>query len=169
MSSMGHAMRKAGLHPRRSHGNRDRVPVPKPPKLPDTYFSTDSENRDYLEPAFVSRSSVNALARSLGEARPNLTTGQTRRFFNHCRAIERSLTIDGESWDRVAARFESLCYHAQNAQAARKIPVEFREFIDDNVRRVTSHPNAREAFLRGFLPHFEALIGFGTAYFKRES
>ena len=169
MSSMEHAMRKAGVHPRRSHAKRARVPVPKP-KLPDTYFSTDSENREYLEPGFVSRSSVDALACSLGkEARPNLTTGQTRRFFNHCRAIERSLTIDGESWERVAARFESLCYHAQNAQAARKIPVEFREFIDDNVRRVTSHPKPREAFLRGFLPHFEALIGFGTAYFKRES
>ena len=169
MSSMGHAMRKAGIHPRRSHADRPRGRGPKP-KFPDAYFSIDSEDRTYLDPAFVARKSVDALARSLGrEAHPNLTTGQTRRFFNHCRAIERSLTLDGESWERVSARFESLCYHAQSAQAARKIPPEFREFIDDNVRRVTSHSQPREAFLRGFLPHFEALIGFGTVYFKRES
>ena len=43
------------------------------------------------------------------------------------------------------------------------------EFIDGNVRRVVSDGNPREAFLRGFLPHFEALVGFGAAHMRKDS
>jgi CRISPR type III-A-associated protein Csm2 len=100
------------------------------------------------------------------DARPALTTGQVRRFFNHCRVIERRLAVDGEPWTRVAANFEMLGCHAQNAQAAGKIPREFQRFIDDNVARVTSSADPRTSFLKGFLPHFEALVGFGAAYLK---
>ena len=156
MSSMQHALRKAGLDPQR--------------RRPDSYFATDGENRRYLKPAFVGRKTVDPLARHLGRnAKPALTTGQMRRFFNHCRQIERRLESDGESWERVSAAFETLCSHAQYAQSARKIPAEFKRFIDDNVQRVVADSNPRDAFLRGFLPHFEALIGFGAAYMKRDS
>ena len=92
-----------------------------------------------------------------------------RRFFNHCRQLERRLQADGESWEQVAAGFEVLCSHARYAQSARKVPVEFTKFIDDNVQRVVTDSNPREAFLRGFLPHFEALVGFGAAHMRRDS
>ena len=62
-----------------------------------------------------------------------------------------------------------LCSHAQYALSAHKIPAEFRGFIDDNVQRVVTDSNPREAFLRGFLPHFEALVGFGAAHMRRDS
>ena len=35
-------------------------------------------------------------------------------------------------------------------------------FIKDNVRRVLDDSDPREAFLRGFLPHFEAMVGFSA-------
>ena len=168
MSSMQHALRKAGLEPqRRRPGRGDRREAP---RFPSNYFATDEENRRYLQPAFVARKTVDPLARQLARhARPALTTGQMRRFFNHCRQLERRLQADGESWEQVAAGFEGLCSHAQYAQSARKIPAEFRGFIDDNVQRVVSDGNPREAFLRGFLPHFEALVGFGAAHMRKDS
>lgn len=148
-------------------GNRRNMP-----KLPDAYFAPDSDGKPCLRTEFVSKENMDALAEALAYARPNLTTGQARRFFNHCREIERRLQVEGESWQEVAASFESLAYHARYAQGpddARrpgKIPAEFRKFIDDNVRRVKSSDDPGDAFLRGFLPHFEALIGFGAAHMR---
>lgn len=173
MSSMEDAMKKAGFKPerqqRRNRGgdNRNRPQREALPKFPDSYFETDNQGQSYLQPAFVSKKNVDPLAKQLASrSDPKLTTGQTRRFFNHCREIERRLKVDGESWHQVSAGFEALCYHAQNAVAARKIPREFQDFIDENVKRVGSTEEPEKAFLDGFLPHFEALIGFGAAHMK---
>ncbi len=132
------------------------------PEFPKSYFNNDDDGQPYLLPAFVSKD-VDALANHL--AGGNLTTGQARRFFNHCRKIERRLNF-GESWEQVSASFELLRVHAQNANSARKIPRDFHRFIDDNVSRVTSEDDREKAFLEGFLPHFEALIGYGSAHMK---
>ena len=146
----------------------DRVQSPRNmPTFPDAYFAPDENGAPCLRTDFVSRAKVDALAEILARGvQPNLTTGQTRRFFNHCREIERRLAIEGESWHEVAASFQSLSAHAQYASSGRKIPREFQRFIDDNVDRVASSDDPRDAFLRGFLPHFEALVGFGAAYMR---
>ena len=171
---MQDAMKNAGFKDRqqRSHGGRSAEGQQRDrhgavPRFPETYFSTDVQGRKYLDSAFVSKKNVDTLAKSF--AAQKLTTGQIRRFFNHCREIERRLKVDDESWEQVSAKFESLCCHAQNAKAASKIPDEFRRFIDDNVKRVVSAQNPKAAFLDGFLPHFEALVGFGAAYLKKDS
>ena len=174
MTSMEDAMKKAGFSPKqqerrdRGGGGRSRSPREALPKFPDTYFKTDNQGRSYLQPAFVSKGKVVPWAKCFADGR--LTTGQIRRFFNHCREIERRLNVDGESWHQVSAGFEALCYHAQNAVAARKIPQEFQNFIDENVKRVVAEkePRRARAFLDGFLPHFEALVGFGAAYMKEK-
>ena len=179
MSSMDDAMKKAGLNPKRQQERRDRrdrgsgghggPPRENLPKFPDSYFGTDDHGLSYLQSDFVSKQNVDHLARLLGtDATPKLTTSQMRRFFNHCREIERRLKVDGESWEQVSARFESLCYHAQNAVSTRppKIPKEFQNFIDENVKRVVSAKEPERAFLDGFLQHFEALVGFGAAHMK---
>ncbi len=137
------------------------------PKFSESYFAKDNKGRPYLLPQFVSKEKVDAMAIHLATDRPGLTTGQARRFFNHCRDIERNLKF-GESWERVSAKFESLSVHAQNAANTRppKIPKGFQIFIDDNVRRVTSAEEPERAFLDGFLPHFEALIGYGSKHMR---
>ena len=147
---------------------RDRFQAPRNmPTFPDAYFAPDENGAPCLRTDFVSRAKVDALSEILARGvQPNLTTGQTRRFFNHCREIERRLEVDDESWSEVAAGFQSLSAHAQYASSGRKIPREFQRFIDDNVDRVSSADDPRDAFLRGFLPHFEALVGFGAAYMR---
>ena len=147
---------------------RDRnQPTRDMPTFPNAYFATDERGVPCLRTDFVSRANMDALAEILARgARPNLTTGQTRRFFNHCREIERRLEVEGESWREVAASFQQLSAHAHYASSGRKIPPEFQRFIDDNVDRVASADDPRDAFLRGFLPHFEALVGFGAAYMR---
>ncbi len=177
MADMHDAMKRAGLKPSkqpesRNRGDHGRSEFPKgyAQDFPVSYFATDDHGKSYLQSVFVSKKKLDPFARLLGSrANPRLTSGQMRRFFNHCREVERRVKIEGESWERVAASFEALCYHAQNAVSAHKIPKEFQDFIDVNVRRVVSDNEPERAFLDGFLPHFEALVGFGTAHMKRDS
>ena len=185
--SMREAFRKAGIvpdeHERRDEvarrtdrrGGRggdnrsaDRQQDRTMPTFPDSYFILDDQGNLCLRTEFVSREKINPLASGLANANPRLTTGQVRRFFNHCREIERRLKVAGDSWQQVAASFESLSSHAQYASSgqSKKIPPEFRQFIDGNVRRVTSSDDPRAAFLDGFVPHFEALVGFGAAHMR---
>ena len=174
MPDMRSAMNRAGFrdkprseggHPRDQGRRRDERTAM--PSLPATYFSADAQDHPCLNTAFVSKGNMDPMARYFAkDARPRLTTGQVRRFFNHCRMIERRLALDGEPWERVSASFEMLSCHAQNAQAAGKIPDEFQRFIEDNVARVVSSADPKTSFLEGFLPHFEALVGFGAAHLK---
>lgn len=153
--------------PRGGGGNpRQRVQLP---ELPDSYFADDAKGNACLRPEFVSREKMDSMARILGkEAHPQLTTSQIRRFFNHCRGIEHKIKTGGETWEQVAGSFEALSPHVAYASAPPrpKIPLEFRKFMNDNVKRVTSADDPGMAFLKGFMPHFEALVGFGAAHMK---
>ena len=107
------------------------------------------------------------IVRSLTQGRSALTTGQMRRFFNHCRELERQLKVEGKSWERVSAKFAGTSAHAHNAAAASKIPTSFRDFIDENVKRTLKATKPKDAFLRGFMRHFEALVGFSAQKLKK--
>jgi len=67
----------------------------------------------------------------------------------------------------MAAAFASTSAHAHNACAANKIPSAFRDFVDANVNRVLDSNDPKASFLRGFLPHFEAIVGFGAAHLRK--
>ena len=132
------------------------------------FFQQDASGNPSLRSAFVRKQGMDQLASDLAQGNPALTTGQIRRFFNHCREIERRLQTDGESWERVSASFEMLSSHAQYAASSRRVPRLFQEFIDVNVERVASADDPGAAFLDGFLKHFEALVGYGAGHFRED-
>ncbi len=171
--SMREAFAKAGVQtkskptPVRSRQPTSHRGQTMPPKLPTSYFGVDEAESSYLLTDFVSREKLEPYVRAFANGHPSLTTGQMRRFFNHCRGIERELKAEGKSWQQVSAKFASLSPHAHSAAAANKIPPLFRGFIDDNVKRVLSSTDPCQAFLAGFLRHFEALVGFGAKFLKK--
>ena len=148
-------------------GGQGQRPSPGPmSQFPKSYLGIDAAGNPYLQTDFVSKK-VDELARGL--AQDGLSASQARRFFNHCREIERRLKTRNESWELVSADFLKILSFAQYANSRRPpaIPHTFKDFLDQNVQRVIASDNPREAFLKGFIPHFEALIGFGVAYFNR--
>jgi len=125
------------------------------------YFTPENHlHRDY-----VSRHKVEPLVKAMAEAHPALTQSQLRRFFQHCRAIEARLRSRQASWHEVEAEFCKLDAAAADAvgKSPAKIPSLFCDFIRRNVAAVRSE----EEFLKGFLPHFEALVGFGSLHLKK--
>jgi len=118
-----------------------------------------------LRPELVTRGKVEPLARAMAEGRPGLTPHQARRFFQHCRGIEARLRARVSSWALQREQLLRLDVFAADAlaKALPKVPLLFHDFIRQNVERV----HTEDDFLRGFLPHFEAVLGFGTRYFNR--
>lgn len=108
---------------------------------------------------------VESLVRAMANADPKLTSHQLRRFFGHCRAIETKLKT-GTPWRQIRPQFERLNIAASDGygKQPRKIPGLFFNLIQRNVAAVTTEKD----FLAGFLPHFEALVGFGSLYLSRE-
>lgn len=117
-----------------------------------------------LRPEFVSRDRLVPLVEELSNAKPSLTMHQVRRFFQHCRAIEAKLRAKESTWAGEEAAFRKLDVAAADAfgKSQKKIPQLFHEFIKLNVAAVKNEKD----FLEGFLPHFEALVGFGAQHFR---
>ncbi len=133
------------------------------PKWPDCLEDGYFDQSGHLLPGYVERERMEPLAQTMAGSRPELTTHQVRRFFQHCRAIEARLRA-GASWEAEQAAFRKLDVAAADAfgKSPPKIPVLFHDFIKRNVAAVRTERD----FLDGFLPHFEALVGFGTQYFR---
>lgn len=117
-----------------------------------------------LRNEFVVRDKIQPLAEAMSRASPALTIHQIRRFFNHCRAIEARIRAGTSTWAAEEAEFRKLDVAAADAfgKSPQKIPQLFHDFIKHNVAAVKSEKD----FLKGFLPHFEALVGFGSQFFK---
>lgn len=128
-----------------------------PGYLQGGYFDADG----CLKVEYVSRDRIEPLVRGMAR----LTVHQIRRYFGHCRAIETRLKSAGASWASVWPEVKKLDIAAADGAAKQppKIPGLFHDFIRRNVDAIKSE----EDFLRGFLPHFEALVGFGQAHFNR--
>jgi CRISPR type III-A-associated protein Csm2 len=129
-----------------------------PRYLEEGYFDISGNvRRDYL-----SRSKLVPLAEALGNA--GLTTHQLRRFFQHCRTIEAKLRAGQFSWSDLEADFLRIDWAAADA-LGRQIPGFPRLFHDFLSRNVGAVRTGKD-FLNGFLPHFEALVGFSSVYLK---
>jgi CRISPR type III-A-associated protein Csm2 len=96
-------------------------------------------------------------------ANEDLNMSQLNRFFRHCRRIEFRLKRGEWNWDKARAEVEMLCAHAADARGkGQKIPASFEQFIYRNVKRIHN----QDDFVKGFMKHFEALMGFASLYAK---
>lgn len=122
------------------------------------------DEHGHLRPEYVSREKVEPLIEAMANARPALTMNQLRRFFQHCRRIETHLRQSHAPWGKVLPQVTFLDAAAQDAvgKTDQKIPELFFDFIRRNVAAVSGP----EDFLDGFIPHFEALVGFGAIHIK---
>lgn len=131
-----------------------------PQYLRNGYFDTAGT----LRPDYVARDRIVPLVKAMDGAQPRLTMSQVRRFFQHCRAIEARLRAHSSTWAAEDPAFRKLDVAAADAagKSKPKIPRLFHDFIKANVSAVRTERD----FLNGFLPHFEALVGFGAQFFR---
>jgi hypothetical protein len=130
-----------------------------PGYLAGGYFDAQGD----LKLEYVSRERVEPLVKAM--CRDRLKSHQIRRYFGHCRAIETRLkSATGTTWASVAPEIKKLDVAAADGFAKNKIPGLFHHFVKCNVAAIKS----KKDFICGFLPHFEALVGFGTAHMESD-
>lgn len=132
-----------------------------PDYLKGGYFTPEG----HLRREYVTRDQVEPLIQAMAHADPKLTQHQIRRFFQHCRALEARLRARKATWPELEAEFCKLDAAAADAsgKSPPKIPALFHDFIRRNVAAVRTEKD----FLQGFLPHFEALVGFGALHLPK--
>lgn len=122
------------------------------------------DDQGNLRAEYVERGRVEPLVKAMSNAQPALTMHQARRFFQHARAIEARLRARTSTWEAEEANFRKLDVAAADAfgESQRKVPKLFHDVIKASVAAVQNEAD----FLKGFLPHFEALIGFGSQHLR---
>jgi len=116
-----------------------------------------------LKLQFVDRVHMEPKAKAMADA--GLNMNQLNRFFRHCRRIEFRLRRKETTWTEEKSEVAALSANAADAfgKSPPKIPAGFRDFIYDNVARIRTEDD----FLKGFMKHFEALMGFASIYAKK--
>ena len=137
-------------------------PLLKPPSERLVYFKgTDQRGRPIPRPEMVDQE-AETWARTFG----CIPASQLRRFYSAVTSLKRQIELDPSFPDEaLKARLALLKAHAAYAQKrVKNMPEEFVIFF---VRHADAVQN-RTDFLRGFAPHFEAVVAYHKIYEIRE-
>lgn len=123
--------------------------------LKEGYFSSDGHIREELL-----TTAAQLAAKSFGRGFPKLTTGQLRRFYGHVKTAEKGYQYTGDE-NKLVLDIKTLDSFVAEAQGKRKVPKEFYDFIRLNAGAVKS----RKDVMQGFMPHFQAVVGYFYHYY----
>jgi CRISPR type III-A-associated protein Csm2 len=112
---------------------------------------------------FVSRREVEAIVSRFKS--DGLVMNQLQRFFRHCRTLQLQLRRSEKPWPEVRTSILLLPAHAVNATQRPRdpIPPSFVDFITRNVEMI----HTEDDFCKGFMKHFEAVVGYAPKYLGR--
>lgn len=129
-------------------------------QLPDGYLAQGYFDPDgHIHPDLIT-STAEEIAKRLGVG--GVTANQLRRFYTKAKTAEQRLKA-GEPFPSVTAGILELKQHAANAVGRAQGKNEqaglelLKQFIDRNVDLATK---SEEAFRKGFLPHFQGVVGY---------
>ena len=88
---------------------------------------------------------------------PNLNkSAQIRKYFDSCRLIEGKLKLD-KDFDSAISELLKLVPLLNNAKEKKHVSNDFYEFFEKNIMEAIK---SKDHFQKGFLPHFESIIGY---------
>lgn len=97
-------------------------------------------------------------ARSFLRARPSLHSAQLRRFYHDVKSLEAKVTSDEEfikNRPLIKILKSKVAYACPKTYSGRKVPLEFREFIEMCVDKINTHND-----FKAFALVFEAVVGY---------
>lgn len=122
-------------------------------KLEKGYFDANG----YLWEDFIT-----TMASKIAKSFNGLKNHQLRRFYGHAKAAENRLRMTGD-WDAVNVDIKKLSSFASEAKGKIKIPQSFYDFIDKNIKSISS----KKDFEQGFMEHFQAVVAYFTYHYPK--
>jgi len=83
-------------------------------------------------------------------------SSQIRKYFDQCKLIESKLKISNDFNCAVSELYQIIPL-ANSAKEKKHISHEFFQFIEANINEASK---SKENFAKGFIPHFQSLIGY---------
>jgi CRISPR type III-A-associated protein Csm2 len=123
--------------------------------LKDGYFDSEGHLRPEVVGHVAQKVAETIRSERVGGREP-MGYGQLRSFWSLTQAIRNKLGLEG-SFAEVKADIKQLSAKAAYAVGRGVVPPVFKDFIDRNVELALQSP---EAFRKGFVRHFEAVIAF---------
>lgn len=122
-------------------------------ELNNGYF----ESANYVKKEFIV-DYAKELAQLFGRDKSINKSAQIRKYFDFCRRIEGIYKVK-KDFNYVKSELPKLIYHINSAFNKKLVTREFCDFIEKNVElAIVSESN----FMKGFICHFEAVIGFSN-------
>lgn len=88
---------------------------------------------------------------------PNINkSSQIRKFFDQCKIIESKYKISND-FNCAISELLQIVPLANSAKEKKHISPEFFQFLEININEATK---SKENFLKGFIPHFQSIIGY---------
>ena len=120
--------------------------------------------RAYFDPGRPKAELVDELAEKQADELPQINSSQLRKFFGEVKDLYRRLQARQDYHSQIEPQFKMLrskAYYASRPGGQQQISPQFRNFIENAVKRVGD-----EKDFRLFVAHFEAVVGF--LYGKRK-
>lgn len=162
-SGVGHGGARppqGGGAPPQNHGGSDRGRIEdllRPPAQPERYFSANDSNA--IDKEFLG-AKAEAVARNLAE----VPASQLRRFYAEVMALKRRAELAGASDEEIRAQLTLLrAKAAYTWQRQSRYPGELVAFFNRHAASVKT----KRDFLRGFQPHFEAVMAFHKVFERK--
>ena len=138
-------------------GQRGRYPPrreQRPPSLPLGYLASGyfDSAENVLPEVIVDWAKDIAYKLYMGK----MATAQLRKFFGEVRRIELKLS-QVDDFEQVRPEILKLIAYANDAVKKNKAPALFNEFMKQNI---TWAARGKKEFLKGFVNHFECIVGF---------
>jgi len=120
----------------------------------------DDKNNNILKREILTTEAKKLADTFIGQndRKPLLKSTQLRKFYNEFKYFEKKLEDkEFNNFNEIKPlikMMESKAEYASNAKKVR-IPLQFKSFIVSNVRKIED-----EFDFKGFLKHFEAILGF---------
>ncbi len=133
-----------------------------PKGLPQNYLQGgyfDSEG--YIKRELLT-ATASMIGKSFGQEKTKMTTGQLRRFYGHTKTAEKGYQFSADE-KKLVLDIKALESFVAEAQGKDKVPRVFYQFIKKNTDTIKDGNDV----LKGFLPHFQAVVGFFTYHYPR--
>jgi len=138
--------------------NNPRGPF-QPERLPKDYLKGGYFNGEgYLKEELLT-TTASEVAKSFGQ---NMSSSQLRRFYGHAKTAEKSYIFSHDE-RKFINDIKQLDSFVAEAKGKEKVPAIFYEFIAENVKNC----NSSKDIMKGFLPHFQAVVAYFTYHYPR--
>ncbi len=125
-------------------------------KLPKDYLANGYFNEKKILNIDLIDKTAKLIAQLISD---KMTSGQLRKFYGHAKRIYNQIQ-NGAEFEELEVEIKKITAFVAEARGKNKVGNDFYRFICINMSCIKDY----DTFMKGFIPHFEAVVAYFTYY-----